>query len=157
LDGQIYIISNLAGKTIKAPDQTILKGIWSVSLFLSYIGKEIQKIVIQFMGWDEPLVYFFNKSYDALIDYYDKKFGRGWDYGYLYPGTIKALQAAGRERRKESDRVAIVYLDERFQWSKYSWILNKQERIVITDTPEDEVGRFWEKHAIHSEIRSEKA
>jgi DNA excision repair protein ERCC-2 len=79
----------------------------------------------------------------ALIDYYDEKFGRGWDYGYLYPGTIKALQAAGRGRRKESDRVAIVYMDERFKWNKYNWILNKDERTIVTNKPEDEVANFW--------------
>jgi DNA excision repair protein ERCC-2 len=79
----------------------------------------------------------------ALIDYYDQKFGRGWDYGYLYPGTIKALQAAGRARRKESDRVAVVYMDERFKWNKYNWILNRDERIVVTGSPEKEVETFW--------------
>jgi DNA excision repair protein ERCC-2 len=124
----------------------------SLSEGVDYCEGEIKTVVIVGVALDEMGV-----ETQALIDYYDEKFGRGWDYGYLYPGTIKALQAAGRARRKESDRVAIVYLDERFQWSKYSWILNKQERIIITDTPEDEVGRFWEKHAIHSEIRPEKA
>jgi DNA excision repair protein ERCC-2 len=79
----------------------------------------------------------------ALIDYYDERFGRGWDYGYLYPGTIKALQAAGRARRKESDRVAIVYMDERFKWSKYSWILSRDERTIVTGAPEAAVEDFW--------------
>jgi DNA excision repair protein ERCC-2 len=79
----------------------------------------------------------------ALIDYYDEKFGRGWDYGYLYPGTIKALQAAGRGRRKESDRLAVVYMDERFRWNKYNWILNKDEMILVTDRPEAAVEEFW--------------
>ncbi len=79
----------------------------------------------------------------ALIDYYEEKFGRGWDYGYIFPGTIKALQAAGRGRRKEEDRVAIVYMDERFRWNKYNWILNKEEPIVVTDKPELVVEQFW--------------
>jgi DNA excision repair protein ERCC-2 len=81
----------------------------------------------------------------ALIDYYDELMGRGWDYGYLYPGTIKALQAAGRARRKESDRVAVVYLDERFKWNKYNWILDKSEQVVVSRSPEIEVASFWEK------------
>lgn len=93
----------------------------------------------------------------ALIDYYDEKFGRGWDYGYLYPGTIKALQAAGRGRRKETDRVAVVYMDERFRWNKYNWILNKEERILITNRPDEEVGAFWEcPNVIHYKIPAEK-
>ncbi|MFH2023523.1 MAG: helicase C-terminal domain-containing protein, partial [Candidatus Micrarchaeota archaeon] len=61
------------------------------------------------------------------------------------PGTIKALQAAGRARRKESDRVSVVYMDERFKWNKYNWVLNKDERIIVTTNPEDEVGKFWSK------------
>ncbi|MBI5224001.1 ATP-dependent DNA helicase [Candidatus Micrarchaeota archaeon] len=79
----------------------------------------------------------------SLIEYYDEKFGKGWDYGYLYPALMRALQAAGRGRRKESDRLAIVYLDERFKWNKYNWILNKKERIIISENPEEEVKRFW--------------
>lgn len=86
----------------------------------------------------------------ALIDYYDQKFGRGWDYGYIYPGTIKALQAAGRGRRKETDRLAVVFMDERFRWNKYNWILNKEESIVVTDKPEQVVEQFWdENYVIH--------
>ncbi|MFH0737829.1 MAG: ATP-dependent DNA helicase [Candidatus Micrarchaeota archaeon] len=123
----------------------------SLSEGVDYCDGEIKTVVIVGVALDEMGV-----EIQALIDYYDEKFGRGWDYGYLYPGTIKALQAAGRARRKESDRVAVVYLDERFQWSKYNWILNKSEKIVITGTPEDEVGRFWEDVA-HDEIRAEKA
>ncbi|MBN1377145.1 ATP-dependent DNA helicase [Candidatus Woesearchaeota archaeon] len=55
----------------------------------------------------------------ALIDYYDKKFGRGWDYGYLYPAFTKAIQAAGRCIRTEKDKGIIVFLDERYGWEKY--------------------------------------
>jgi DNA excision repair protein ERCC-2 len=80
---------------------------------------------------------------EAIIDYYDDKFGKGWDYGYLYPGTIKALQAAGRGRRKESDRLAVVYMDERFRWDKYNWIFNPDEDTVMTSSPEEAVSFFF--------------
>jgi len=122
----------------------------SLSEGVDYCDGEIKTVVIVGVALDEMGV-----EIQALIDLYDEKFGRGWDYGYLYPGTIKALQAAGRARRKESDRVAVVYMDERFQWSKYNWILNKSEKIVITGSPEDEVGRFWED-AVHTQVRAEK-
>ena len=111
----------------------------SLSEGVDYPEGEIKTAVIVGVALEEMDV-----ETRALIDYYDEKFGRGWDYGYIYPGTIKALQAAGRGRRKETDRVAVVYMDERFRWNKYNWILNKDERIIVTDRPGDAVGSFWE-------------
>lgn len=55
----------------------------------------------------------------ALIDYFDKKFKKGWDYGYLFPAFNKCLQSAGRCIRSETDRGIIVFLDERYTWSNY--------------------------------------
>ncbi len=107
---------------------------------VDYPDGEIKTVVIIGVALEEMGV-----ESRALIDYYEEKFGRGWDYGYLYPGTIKALQAAGRARRKESDRVAVVYMDERFKWSKYNWILDRRERTIVTGSPEEAVGRFWQK------------
>ncbi len=123
---------------------------------VDYCEGEIKTVVIVGVALDEMDV-----ESRALIDYYDTKFGRGWDYGYLYPGTIKALQAAGRARRKEGDRVAVVYMDERFQWSRYSWILNRKEKIVVTECPEAEVGKFWKEpgdaDALHGKICAKEA
>ncbi|MEW6035584.1 MAG: ATP-dependent DNA helicase [Candidatus Micrarchaeota archaeon] len=112
----------------------------SLSEGVDYADGQIKSVVIVGVALDEM-----GLESRALIDYYDERFGRGWDYGYLYPGTIKALQAAGRARRKESDRVAIVYMDERFKWSKYSWILSRDERTIVTGAPEAAVEEFWAK------------
>lgn len=121
-------------------DGGVLCGVQGGSLAegVDYCDGEIKTVVIVGVALEEMDV-----EIRALIDYYDEKFGRGWDYGYLYPGTIKALQAAGRARRKESDRVAVVFMDERFKWKKYNWVLNKDERIITTENPEREVERFW--------------
>ncbi len=55
----------------------------------------------------------------ALIDYFDKKFRKGWDYGYVFPAFNKTLQSAGRCIRSETDRGVIVFLDERYSWPQY--------------------------------------
>jgi len=55
----------------------------------------------------------------ALIDYYDKKFKKGWDYGYLFPAFTKTIQAAGRCIRSETDKGVIIFLDERYSWNNY--------------------------------------
>lgn len=54
-----------------------------------------------------------------LINYYDKKFSKGWDYGYIYPAIIKTIQNAGRCIRSENDKGAIVFLDERYNLQSY--------------------------------------
>ncbi len=54
-----------------------------------------------------------------LISYFDKKFGRGWDYGYLYPAFNKTMQSAGRCIRSEKDQGIIIFLDERYAWPNY--------------------------------------
>ncbi len=55
----------------------------------------------------------------ALIDYYDGKFKKGWDYGYLFPAFTKTIQAAGRCIRSEHDKGVIIFLDERYTWNNY--------------------------------------
>lgn len=54
-----------------------------------------------------------------LIAYYDKKFGKGWDYGYVFPAITTCLQNAGRCIRSEKDKGIIVFLDERYAWQNY--------------------------------------
>ncbi len=55
----------------------------------------------------------------ALINYYDKNFGKGWDYGYVFPAFTKALQSAGRCIRSETDKGVIMFVDERYAWTNY--------------------------------------
>lgn len=54
-----------------------------------------------------------------LIQYYDKKFGNGFEYGYTLPAMTTCFQNAGRCIRTEKDRGVIVFLDERYAWPRY--------------------------------------
>jgi DNA excision repair protein ERCC-2 len=54
-----------------------------------------------------------------LIRYYDEKFGKGLDYGYIIPAFTNVLQNAGRCIRSEEDKGIIIYLDERYAWGNY--------------------------------------
>ena len=67
----------------------------------------------------------------ALIKYYDKKFGKGWDYGYVFPAFIKTMQSAGRCIRSETDRGVIVFLDERYAWPTYKRCFPADADIVV--------------------------
>ena len=42
------------------------------------------------------------------------RFGRGYDYAYLYPGLQKVVQAAGRVIRTPEDQGTLLLLDQRF-------------------------------------------
>lgn len=78
-----------------------------------------------------------------LIDYYDEKFGKGWDYGYMFPAIIKCLQNAGRCIRSETDRGVIVFLDERFAWQNYYKCFPPDMDVKITKLYEDKVKDFF--------------
>ncbi len=80
-----------------------------------------------------------------LIEYYDKRFGRGWDYGYVYPAMIKTIQNAGRCIRSKEDKGVIIFLDERYQWQNYYKCFPKDWQIKITRTPISLIKEFFKK------------
>ncbi len=54
-----------------------------------------------------------------LIEYYEDKFGKGFEYGYVLPAMTKCMQNAGRCIRSETDKGAIILLDERYANRNY--------------------------------------
>ena len=79
----------------------------------------------------------------GLINYYDKRFARGWDYGYVFPAIIKTLQSAGRCIRSESDRGVVVFMDERYVWRTYMQCFPRDWKIKIEKKPFDLVKLFF--------------
>ena len=63
----------------------------------------------------------------SVITYYDKKYRKGWDYGYVMPALSTVMQNAGRCIRSENDKGVIVYLDKRYLWENYRKIISKPE------------------------------
>ena len=51
---------------------------------------------------------------ELLKSHFQKKYGRGFEYAYQFPGFIRVLQAAGRVIRSESDRGLVLLIDQRF-------------------------------------------
>jgi len=68
-----------------------------------------------------------------VMRYFDEKFGRGWDYGYLYPAINKCFQSAGRCIRSAEDKGVVVFLDERFAWQNYFCCFPREGLIVSKD------------------------
>ncbi|MBU1198408.1 MAG: ATP-dependent DNA helicase [Nanoarchaeota archaeon] len=82
----------------------------------------------------------------ALIKYYDEKFKKGWDYGYLFPAFNRALQSAGRCIRSETDKGVIIFLDERYSWKNYSRCFPPSWDMKTTLLYESMIERFFEGH-----------
>lgn len=84
-----------------------------------------------------------DKETQALIKYYDSKFSRGWDYGYVFPAFNKILQSAGRAIRSETDRGALVFVDERYAWQTYQRCFPPDWDLRMSVEPEREISEFF--------------
>jgi len=78
-----------------------------------------------------------------LIKYYDTKFKKGWDYGYILPAITKALQNAGRCIRDETDRGIMIFLDERYAWNSYLKCFPIDWDVKITRMYKELIKRFF--------------
>ena len=81
-----------------------------------------------------------------LIDYYEEKYGKGFDYGYIFPAITKCLQNAGRCIRTETDKGVIVFLDERFAWENYLRCLPLDMDFKISKVYEERISSFFNRH-----------
>ncbi len=65
-----------------------------------------------------------NDESNIILEHYNKKSADenmpGYDFAYRIPGMIKVLQAAGRVIRSESDRGAVLLIDDRFATPEYT-------------------------------------
>ncbi|MGC9310842.1 MAG: helicase C-terminal domain-containing protein, partial [Candidatus Aenigmatarchaeota archaeon] len=80
----------------------------------------------------------------SLIERYDREYGKGMEYGYIYPAVQKAIQASGRAIRTEKDKAAIIYLDERFTWSNYRPVFMDQNFVISREPWEKVKGFGWD-------------
>lgn len=119
----------------------ILGGIFSEGIDLA---KE-SLIGVFIIGTGLPMVC---NEREIMMQYFEKRGGRGFDYAYRYPGMNKVEQAAGRVIRTEEDRGLIFLLDDRFysrdtirlfpaEWSDYELT----DRYHAAET----AAEFWEK------------
>jgi DNA excision repair protein ERCC-2 len=92
----------------------------------------------------------FNLEREEMRKYYEAHYRSGFDYAYAYPAMAKAVQAAGRVIRTESDRGLIVLLDPRFMQPSYSqsmpsdWFRGSPKELV-SQAIVDDVRAFWDK------------
>ncbi|SFD75007.1 Rad3-related DNA helicase [Paenibacillus catalpae] len=60
---------------------------------------------------------------NIIKDYFDRQGKNGFEYAYVFPGMNKVLQAGGRLIRSESDRGALLLIDDRYAQPQYARLL----------------------------------
>ena len=90
----------------------------------------------------------FDLEREEMRAYYEKHYEAGFDYAYTFPAMAKAVQAAGRVIRSETDRGLIVLMDNRFLQRSYSQSMpgdwyNEDPRELVSSSILKEVEEFW--------------
>jgi Rad3-related DNA helicase len=65
----------------------------------------------------------FDEVNQAICQRMQARFGRGYDYTYVYPGLQKVVQAAGRVIRTHNDTGTVLLMDERYREYRYRQLL----------------------------------
>ena len=95
----------------------------------------------------------FDLEREEMREYYQKKYGTGFDYAYAMPAMARAIQAAGRVIRSEKDRGLIVLMDNRFVQPAYSrsmprdWYESDVAELV-SESILKEVSDFWTRDSV---------
>jgi DNA excision repair protein ERCC-2 len=90
----------------------------------------------------------FDLEREQMRDYYQRRFGAGFEYAYAIPAMAKAIQAAGRVIRSDTDRGIIVLMDNRFLESGYSrsmpgdWF-ESEVRELVSERILKDLADFW--------------
>ena len=56
---------------------------------------------------------------NQISAYYDQRGQLGYNYAYLNPGMNRVMQALGRVIRSETDKGAVLLIDERYLNNEY--------------------------------------
>lgn len=88
---------------------------------------------------------------ELLKQYYQETYGKGFEYGYLYPGMNRVIQSVGRVIRSETDIGMILLIGQRFATAYYNslfpryWYRTSPFELV-SQNPVEDVMAFWEEH-----------
>jgi DNA excision repair protein ERCC-2 len=85
---------------------------------------------------------------EEMRKYYEERYHAGFDFAYIIPAMSKAVQAAGRVIRSETDRGLIVVMDGRFLQAPYTrampsdWF-NASASELVSESILKDVAEFW--------------
>ena len=84
---------------------------------------------------------------DIIKNHFEKTNGLGFEYGYVYPGMNKVMQAVGRVIRTDEDRGVVLLVDERFTQGTYKKLFPQEwsHGVIVGSCKEinNKVNEFW--------------
>ena len=84
---------------------------------------------------------------NKIMDHYKENELPGYDYAYLYPGMNKVMQAVGRVIRSETDKGAVLLIDERYMHHQFKDLFRREwSNYEVVYTPEElneSLEKFW--------------
>jgi DNA excision repair protein ERCC-2 len=87
---------------------------------------------------------------ELMRQYYEDRYGKGFEFAYLYPGMNRVIQSVGRLIRTETDRGVAVLVCQRFAQPQYSTLFppdwsDEEGRGLAHVALADELQRFWSR------------
>lgn len=104
-----------------------------ISEGLDFPDEELEVVVLVGLPYAKP-----SARLEALVRFYDRRFGRGWEWAVKAPMVRKVLQAAGRLIRTPTDRGVVVLLDRRALTMSDAF-----PGLRATNDPAEDVARFF--------------
>jgi len=84
---------------------------------------------------------------ELIREYFAATLNAGFEFAYQYPGINRVLQAAGRVIRSETDRGAVLLIDQRYATYRYRSLLLPEWRPVQVKNEAqfaDDLQKFWQ-------------
>ena len=94
----------------------ILGGVFGEGIDLP--GEQLSSVVV--VGVGLPQV---NRDTRQLQDWYQQRYGAGFEYAFVYPGMQKVDQALGRVVQRMEDRGSALLIDSRYRQRQYRELL----------------------------------
>ena len=101
---------------------------------IDLVGDRLIGAVI--IGVGMPSISFEN---NLIKEYFDEKYGNGFEFAYVNPGICKVMQAIGRVIRTETDKGAVLLIDSRYMHSTYKKIFSDKRDNYSLITNEEEL------------------
>ncbi|MCK5310207.1 MAG: ATP-dependent DNA helicase [Thermoplasmata archaeon] len=104
-----------------------------ISEGIDFPDRELEIAILVGIPFPKPTA-----KHRSLLNYYDRKFGKGWEYTVKAPTVRKMMQSIGRLLRRESDRGVALILDSRITQFK-----NEIPEASITEKPIEDIELFF--------------